>query len=190
MAEMISLRSSGIAAGMRALLADASRHTGRTSWKFSVSVGKPGSSTGASGRECLTNIFWPAVVFTPGDQTQRGEKMKKKNAAVVFGVAVAGTLLTVSMQGSAQASAPQQADASLSTQAAGEGAPVTPQAAAGARAAAAAGRAAARASVHARAAAGSVAHQASEVANNFSLFSAPAKVSADGASAAATAFDR
>lgn len=116
--------------------------------------------------------------------------MKKKNAAVVFGVAVAGTLLTVSMQGSAQASTPQQADVSLSTQAASEGAPVAPRAAAGARAAAAAGRAAARSTVHARAAAGSVAHQASEVANNFSLFSAPAKVSVDGASAAATAFDR
>ncbi|MFI1506891.1 hypothetical protein [Streptomyces sp. NPDC020597] len=116
--------------------------------------------------------------------------MKKKNAAVAFGMAVAGTLLTVSMQGSAQASTPPQADVSLSTQAVSEDAPATPQAAAAARAAAAAGRAAARASVHARAAASSVAHQASEVANNFSLFSAPAKVSVDGASAAATAFDR
>ncbi|WP_406011160.1 hypothetical protein OG440_37260 [Streptomyces sp. NBC_00637] len=175
---------------MKALLADASGHTGRTSRKFSVSVGETGRLTGASGRECLTNIFRHAVVFTPGDQIQRGEIMKKKNAAVIFGVAVAGTLLTVSMQGSAQASAPQQADVSLSAQAADAGAPVAPRAAAGARAAAAAGRAAARASVHARAAAGSVAHQASEVANNFSLFSAPAKVSVDGASAAATAFDR
>ncbi|MFE2583428.1 hypothetical protein [Streptomyces sp. NPDC059378] len=116
--------------------------------------------------------------------------MKKKNAAVVLGVAVAGTLMTVSMQGSAQATTPPQADVSMSIQAASEDAPATPHAAAAARAATAAGRAAARATVHARAAAGSVAHQASEVANNFSLFSAPAKVSVDAANAAATAFDR
>jgi len=116
--------------------------------------------------------------------------MKKKNAAAVLGVAVAGTLMTVSMQGSAQATTPPQADVSMSIQTASENAPATPQAAAGARAAGAVGRAAARATVHARAAAESVVSQAAEVANNFSLFSAPAKVSVDGANAAATAFDR
>ncbi|MFM9692165.1 hypothetical protein [Streptomyces europaeiscabiei] len=112
--------------------------------------------------------------------------MKKKNAAVVLGVAVAGTLLTVSMQGSAQASTPSQATGSLNTQASAKGDQPVPQAAAGA----AAGRAAARATVHARAAASSVANSAAEFINSTSLFSAPAKVSEDGASAAATAFDR
>lgn len=121
---------------------------------------------------------------------KEGKKMKKKTAAAIFGVAIAGAVLTVSMQGSAQASAPQKATGNLSAQAASEDVPTMPQAAAGARAAAAAGRAAARASVHARAAAGSVAHQAAEVANSFSIFAAPAVVTADGASVAATAFDR
>jgi hypothetical protein len=105
--------------------------------------------------------------------------MKKKNAAAVIGVAIAGTFLTVSMQGSAQASTPPQATGALSAQATTEDAPKAPQA-----------RAAARATVHARAAAGSLANQAGQVANNFSLFAPPAKVSGDGASAAATVFDR
>ncbi|GAA4556285.1 MULTISPECIES: hypothetical protein [Streptomyces] len=116
--------------------------------------------------------------------------MKKKNAAAVIGVAIAGTFLTVSMQGSAQASTPPQATGALSAQATTEDAPKAPQARAAGRAAAAAGRAAARATVHARAAAGSLANQAGQVANNFSLFAPPAKVSGDGASAAATVFDR
>lgn len=122
---------------------------------------------------------------------KEGKQMKKKNAAVVLGAALAGTLLTVSMQGSAQASTPPQATATLSTKATtAKETAAAPRRAAGARAARAAGRAAARATVHARAAASSVAHQASEVANNFALFHAPAKVSSDGASAAATVFDR
>jgi hypothetical protein len=120
--------------------------------------------------------------------------MKKKNAAAAIGVAIAGTFLTVSMQGSAQASTPPQADAALSAQASTEDAPKAPQARAAGRAAVAAGRAvgraAGRATVHARAAAGSLADQAGQVANNFSLFAPPAKVSGDGASAAATVFDR
>ncbi|MCX4583769.1 hypothetical protein [Streptomyces sp. NBC_01481] len=116
--------------------------------------------------------------------------MKKKNAAAVFGVAVAGTLLMVSMQGSAQASTPQQATGGLSAQATSKETPVAPKAAAGARAAQAAGRAAARAGVHARAAASSVASSAAEFIGSTSLFAAPAVVSAEGSSAAATAFDR
>lgn len=116
--------------------------------------------------------------------------MKKKNAAAVFGVAIAGTILTVSMQGSAQASTPPQATASLSVQATAEDTPTVPQARAGARAAAAVGRAAQRAAVHARAAGSHVAQSALEGLGNLGLFAAPAKVSSEGAAAAVTAFDR